>query len=403
MGLEKNIKPDIFFTASQLHSSTASKKSSQQSKKDKISEGTRPHQEKLFQMTALQRAYEKICYRRRDCCCNNDIWDLRFNWDNLKEEMLAKLNSGEYRFDALQEILIDGQIYEIWSSADAVVIEAVTMLLKEKYAVTRECSSYHLKGNGGVKAAVYKAQAGIRQYKYFYKSDIKKYYASIDHDILLDMFRSRIPHREVISLLYQFLKRTGYRYGYYRTAKKGICRGSSLSPILGAIYLEELDIYMNKLKNVPYTRYMDDWVFMCSNRWKFARIIKNVCKIVEKLKLEVAYDKTLIGRTKNGFDFLGFRIEDDGLAPSDKSKRRLAGRIIEKFEKCGESISVEKLSILLNRAYSSGCQRINLKKGELSIPESISKYIQRWTQWIKSIYGHEKIEICETRVASHGS
>ena len=153
-------------------------------------------------------------------------------------------------------------------SQDAVVLEALTMLLKDKYNITEGCDSYHLKGRGGVKAAVNKVLNGTKKYKNFYKSDIKKYYASIDHDVILNILRSRIPDRRVISLLYQFLKRIRYRDGYYKPTKKGICRGSSLSPILGALYLEELDICMKNTKSILYVRYMDDWVIMCDNRWK---------------------------------------------------------------------------------------------------------------------------------------
>jgi RNA-directed DNA polymerase len=62
-----------------------------------------------------------------------------------------------------------------------------------------------LKGKGGIKAAVHKAQSAINKYKYFYKSDIKKYYASIDHDIILDILRNRIHDRTAEKVI-RFLK-----------------------------------------------------------------------------------------------------------------------------------------------------------------------------------------------------
>jgi hypothetical protein len=61
---------------------------------------------------------------------------------------INRLNSGNYKFDAVQEMIIDGQIYEIWTAGDDLLIEALTMLLKEKYSVADKCSAYHLKGQG---------------------------------------------------------------------------------------------------------------------------------------------------------------------------------------------------------------------------------------------------------------
>ena len=350
----------------------------------------------MFTEKLIQKAFEKVCYRRREYCCNNDIWELRFNWIRRKAEMLEELDSGGYKFDAVKEIVIDGQMYEIWVASDAVVIEALTMLLKDKYRITADCDSYHLKGRGGVKAAVNKVLNGTQEYKYFYKSDIKKYYASIEHDVLLDMLRSRIPDREVIPLLYQFLKRTRYRDGYYKSTKRGICRGSSLSPIIGALYLEELDICMKNTKCILYVRYMDDWVFMCDNRWKFRRIIKKGFRILDNLKLEIAYDKTLIGRTKNSFDFLGFNISSDGLRVSQKSVWKLAERIILKLSELTDDfnnfITQNKIGGL---TYGQGCSGANSKKGDLSIPDNISKYVQRWLIWVKSVHGKKNWCTCD--------
>jgi hypothetical protein len=57
---------------------------------------------------------------------------------------------------------------------------------------------------------------------------------------------------------------------------------------------------------------MDDWVFMCDNRWKFRRIIKKAFNVLEELKLEIAYEKTMVGRTSTKcFDLLGFTSADE--------------------------------------------------------------------------------------------
>ena len=353
-----------------------------------------PEHEFIFSEKFIQKAFEKVCHKRREYSCNNDIWELRFNWNDQKFKILEELNAGTYKFDTVKEVIIDDQIYEIWASSDAVVLEALTTLLKDKYHITNECNSYHLKGKGGVKAAVNKVLNGTKKYKYFYKSDIKKYYASIDHDVLLNIFKSKIPDRSVISILYQFLKRTRYRNGYYKSTLKGICRGSSLSPILGALYLEEMDKCMKNTKNILYVRYMDDWVVMCDNRWKFKRIIKKVFRILDSsLKLEIAYEKTMVGKTKTKcFDFLGFNIGVDVLRVAKMSVRKLAERIIMKLS--------DSKNTAHSRVYDSGCLGANSTKGDLSIPVSVSKYVRRWFIWVKSIHGKKTNKLGDTSTSS---
>ena len=71
---------------------------------------------------------------------------------------------------------------------------------------------------------------------------------------------------------------------------------------------------------------------ICDNKWKFKRIIKIVFRVLEKLKLKIAEDKMMIGRTSTKcFDFLGFNIRADGLSVSKKSIRKFAENIVMKL------------------------------------------------------------------------
>ena len=72
-----------------------------------------PEHEFIFSEKFIQKAFEKVCHKRREYSCNNDIWELRFNWNDQKFKILEELNAGTYKFDTVKEILIDGQMYEI--------------------------------------------------------------------------------------------------------------------------------------------------------------------------------------------------------------------------------------------------------------------------------------------------
>ena len=89
-----------------------------------------------------------------------------------------------------------------------------------------------------------------------------------------------------------------------------------LSPLLGALYLTPLDRRMDRLcrrkKLVHYVRYMDDIVLLARTRWELRRAIAALHEEVAALGLRLHRVKRLIGRTTQGFDFLGERVAAKG-------------------------------------------------------------------------------------------
>jgi hypothetical protein len=77
--------------------------------------------------------------------------------------------------------------------------------------------------------------------------------------------------------------------------------------------------------------------------------------------------------------------------------QKLAERITMKRDDNKESSSGTYLKTG-SVAYGQRCPGSNLKKGALPIPDGVSKYVQRWSIWVKSIYGKENVEILETWV-----
>ena len=82
-----------------------------------------------------------------------------------------------------------------------------------------------------------------------------------------------IENRIIIGYVWQFLNSCLEWGGLYQDIKRGIPRGSSLSPLLGAFYLLELDKKMARL-DVKYFRYMDDILIVASTRWKLKKAIR---------------------------------------------------------------------------------------------------------------------------------
>jgi retron-type reverse transcriptase len=211
---------------------------------------------------------------------------------------------------------------------------------------------YHLKGHRGLKGAVRDVMKHLPKYKFFCKTDVHSYYDSIDHYTMLMKLHDYIVDQTIIGYVWQFLNRCVEWGGLSQNIKKGIPRGSSLSPLLGAFYLLELDQKMEKLE-VKYFRYMDDILILAPTSWKLKKAIRVLNQTFNELRLEQHPDKTMIGRTKRGFDFLGYHFEPEGLS--------VAGKTIERF--------IEHIV----RLYEQGAD-IN----------RVGQYVLKWLQWTRT-------------------
>ena len=191
----------------------------------------------------------------------------------------------------------------------------------------------------------------------------------MDHDVLFEIIGKYVTETHLLRLLYQYLKRIEYTDGYYREAERGICRGCPISPLLGALYLKELDEAMGKF-DVFYIRYMDDWVIMAKNRWMLRRVVKRVNRILSELKLKKADDKTFIGKIERGFDFLGYHFSPDGLS--------LAEKTVHNFD---ERLSLRCYASGRKSGLNCGCKPIGLGNILHYVYSSVSDYIRRWLTW----------------------
>lgn len=77
---------------------------------------------------------------------------------------------------------------------------------------------------------------------------------------------------------------------------------------------------------------MDDIPVLASSKWKLRKAIRVLNQIFVELKLEKHPDKTLIGRTNRGFDFLGYRFEPQGLDLASKTIVSFMTKILQLYE-----------------------------------------------------------------------
>jgi RNA-directed DNA polymerase len=301
----------------------------------------------------LEAAYEWLCRRRRDYSANADVWAFRCRWAQEKNRIKYELWSGGYRFSLLSRVTLhNDDEFNLWSSRDALVLKALAIVLAEHLPFSRRCT--HLKGHGGSKYAVREVRDHLPA-SFVLRTDVKSYYASIDHFVLLDLLATHVKDRRVLNLLSQYLRRTAERGGAFWDYEKGISLGCPLSPLIGAFFLNTLDAAMERL-GLFYVRFMDDILVLAPTRWKLRNAARTVNQVLQALGLEQHPDKTFIGRIERGFDFLGYHFSSAGLS--------VAKQTFTSF--------IEKASRLYER-----------ERWTPSGASPLEMYARRWFTWVK--------------------
>ncbi|MCR9296743.1 MAG: reverse transcriptase/maturase family protein, partial [bacterium] len=223
---------------------------------------------------------------------------------------------------------------------------------------------FHVAGRGGGKGAIREVQDHLSKNQFVFRSDVKGYYASIQHDFLMQQLRENIDDERLLQVLEGYVRRTVCDGGIYREMECGIPLGCSLSPLMGALFLSAMDEEMEQ-SGLFYARFMDDWVVLAKTRWHLRRAIRKVNAILEKLQLQQHPDKTFIGYVRAGFDFLGYHFSLNRLCVAQKT--------FEQFTK--------KVDRLYEQTASSLCRE-----------EAVVNYVRRWMRWVRS--GLEWITRC---------
>lgn len=307
----------------------------------------------------LDRAFEWLCHRRRAYPPDADIWGFRRRWPEERERLRADLAAGRFRFGLQRRItLADGSQVDLWSPRDALVLKCLAWLLGERLGISKRCA--HLKGHGGAKAAVRAVRERLGENRFVLKTDVASYYASIDHELLLERLERRVTDPRVVALVAQYLKRTSERGGLFYDFERGISRGCPLSPIMGAFFLSELDEALERT-GLFFVRYMDDVIVLAPTRWKLRRAVRLVNEMLTGLRLGKAPEKTFTGRVERGFDFLGFRLAPGRVTVAAASWRRFAERATRLYEQ--------------DRCEPEGSDRLGA-------------YVRRWQGWAGEVVCH---------------
>jgi RNA-directed DNA polymerase len=254
--------------------------------------------------------YKKLCAQKRTAAISSDWWALRFSFGVL-ETALEAFSNGTYQFAPMQQFRSKGETIRMWGYMDRIVLRLLLKVIKPTFAhiIPKHC--YHLQGPNGIKHALRYIENALETSAFHYaiRIDIKSYYASISHPILLEQVNKIFDDPKVKRYLTDIITTAVDDGGDVFLLKQGIPRRSSLSPFFGALYLSPLDRAFEKPSGVVYLRFMDDVLILCQTKRQYQKARKTLFKILRSLKLTLSPRKSWMGKLTRGFHFLGVNFE----------------------------------------------------------------------------------------------
>ena len=248
-------------------------------------------------------------------------------------EMLEQgpLSLGEYR----QFVIYDPKerVITAPSFSERVLHHGVINVCEPVFERWLVYDTYACRAGKGRIAAVERARGFSGRHGFFLKLDIRKYFDSISHDILLSRLARLFKDRRLLELFGTIV--TSFRGNLGR----GLPIGSLTSQHFANFYLGWLDRFVKEsLRIKAYVRYMDDMVLWHDSADVLNQAHEQVrAYLADELDLELKANSYL-NRTSHGVDFLGCRVLPGRVVLNARSRRRFRRKMhrLESQFLCGE-------------------------------------------------------------------
>ena len=246
---------------------------------------------------------------------------------------------------------------------DRVVQGALKLILEPVFEADFQSGSYGYRPKRAAREAVNRvAQAIVQDKTRVIDLDLRAYFDTVRHELLLKKVAQRIDDDDVMHLLKVILKASG---------KQGVPQGGVISPVLSNLYLNEVDRMLERAKEVTrngkytrveYARFADDMVILVDahrrHDWLMKAVEKRLREEFAKLQVEINEEKSSIVDLSRGesFGFLGFDFRRTRsikgvwrpqYAPKLKKRTALLQKLKEVFRK-HQSQPVDRVVHLIN-------------------------------------------------------
>ena len=278
--------------------------------------------EDIVEWKNFRLAYYKA---RRGKRASRDVMEYSHRLDSNLDQMADELRGGTFSVGRFHQFVIhDPKERTITAPcfAERVLHHAIMNVCEPVFEKSLIYDTYACRAGRGREAAVQRAQTFAHRYPFFLKLDVRKYFDSISHSILLTRLDRLFKDERLMGLFARILQ------GFQGDRGRGLPIGSLTSQHFANYYLAWFDRYVKETLRVKgYVRYMDDSLLWGPS----SRAMKDIldrCREFLGSELQLEFKPhPYINRSQHGVDFLGSRVLPDHVCLNRRSRVRFAHKM----------------------------------------------------------------------------
>lgn len=247
------------------------------------------------------------------------------------------------------------EIYRLPYYPDRIVHHAIMNVMENIWVNTFTTDTYSCIKGRGIHGAVRKLKQALTDKtntQYCLKLDVRKFYPSINHDILKTLLRKKIKDKQLLILLDEIIE-----------SAPGVPIGNYLSQFFANIYLNYFDHWLKEEKKVQYYfRYADDIVILSHSKEQLKNIFTEIQNyLAVNLALDVKSNYQIFPVNARGIDFVGYVFFHDYVLLRKRIKQSFA-RKAAKLKSAQITTAAYKKQLSCYYGWAIYCNSKNLLK-----------------------------------------
>ncbi len=295
--------------------------------------------EKIITFENIYEEFNKTLKGKRKNYNANEFF---INAEDKIIEICEQLKNNNYKFGKYSTFYVYDPKERMISAApfkDRIVHHALINILEPVFEKKMIYHSYACRKGKGTYKTFKQFEQWFKNSDYILKLDIKKFFPSINHQMLKNVLKKIIKDTKVLDLCNIIIDSSNKQeivLQYFKgdnlfspiENKVGLPIGNLTSQFFANIYLTPLDYFIKEeLKIKKYLRYMDDFVLFHNDKSYLKSCLVKIKKFLKEYKLNLHSNKTQIKPTKETVPFLGFLINRKYIKLGTKNLKRLRIRI----------------------------------------------------------------------------
>ncbi len=289
----------------------------------------------------------------------DELFEFQYNLENaicgIEEELRMKTYSpGNYRSFTIiepKERLISAAPFR-----DRVVHHALCNIIQPLFESSFIFDSYSNRVGKGTHKAILQCKRFAMESKYVLKCDIKKYFPSIDHQVLKAEIRRKIKCEDTLWLIDLIIDKSNEQeevIDYFpgddlftpAARRKGLPIGNLTSQNFANIYLNGMDHFIKEKMGIKhYIRYVDDFVLFGDNKKKLWQDFEVIQEYLDGYRLKLHGKKSMVYKTEGGVNFLGHKVFPEFILLKRENKLRIRKKMkILQVQYSEHKISMKKI------------------------------------------------------------